>query len=59
METITKPNVRTIASGTKLIAKQMQASAGVVMPKHQSNLESILMIHEGECILRMNGEENF
>lgn len=57
MEKITKPNVRTIASGKKLVAKQMQAKAGAMLPKHLADVESILFIHEGECILHMNDEE--
>ncbi|KIA82318.1 hypothetical protein OA84_11065 [Kaistella solincola] len=57
MVPITKPTVRLLASGNQLIAKQMQAKAGSVLPKHLANLESILFIHEGECVLEINGEE--
>lgn len=57
MEKITKPNIRLIASGKNLIAKQMQAEAGALLPKHLADKESILFIHEGECILNMNGED--
>lgn len=57
MEKITKPNVRTITSGNKLVAKQMQAKAGALLPEHLADLESILFIHEGECILNMNDED--
>ena len=57
MEKITKPNVRTIATGKNLIAKQMQAEAGALLPKHLADVESILFIHEGECNLHMNEED--
>lgn len=57
MEKITKPKVSTLASGTKLLAKQMQAKAGDLLPEHLANLESVLFIHEGECILKINAEE--
>jgi|SRR5690606_21765462 len=57
MENVTKPNIKSIAEGKELIAKQMQANAGDLLPKHKANLESILFIHEGECILHMNEEE--
>ena len=57
MEKVTKPNVRSIAAGTNLVAKQMKAEAGNLLPKHLADLESILFIHEGECILNMNGED--
>jgi len=57
MERITKPNVTAIASGKDLIAKQMQAKAGDLLPKHLSDMESILFVHEGECILHINDED--
>ncbi len=57
MEKITKPNVRTLASGSELVAKQMQAKSGDLLPKHLANVESILFIHEGECILKIHGED--
>ena len=57
MEKVTKPNVRDIALGKNLIAKQMQAKAGSLLPKHLADVESILFIHEGECNLNMNEED--
>lgn len=57
METVTNPKIRILATGSKLIAKQMQANAGELMPAHIANLESILLIQEGECIFKMNDEE--
>lgn len=57
MEKITKPNVRVLASGGNLAAKQMQAKAGELLPEHLANVESIIFIHEGECILKISGED--
>ncbi|WP_310991704.1 cupin domain-containing protein [Aequorivita marina] len=57
MEKVTKPNVKLLTSGTNLVAKQMQASAGDLLPKHLANMESILFIQEGECILKIHGED--
>lgn len=57
MENEIKPNVRSIASGNNLILKQMKAKAGDLLPKHLADAESILFVHEGECILNMNGED--
>ena len=57
MEKVTKPKVNSIASGENLIAKQMQAKAGDLLPKHLSDMESILFVHEGECILKINDED--
>src|SRR5690554_1009385 len=57
MEKTINPKIKLLASGTKLVAKQMQANAGDLLPKHLANLESILFIHEGECVLTINGED--
>jgi len=56
MEVI-KPKVRTLASGKKLITKEMSGKEGKLLPLHLSNLESVIFIHEGECILNMADEE--
>lgn len=57
MEKVTKPKVKVLASGTNLVAKQMQGNEGDLLPKHLANVESIIFIHEGECILKINGED--
>lgn len=57
MEKVTKPKVRILAAGNNLIAKQMQAKAGELLPEHLANLESILLMQEGECTFKMNGKE--
>lgn len=57
MEKVTKPNVRTLATGSNLVAKQMRAEKGDLLPEHLADVESILFIHQGECILRIPGEE--
>src|SRR5690606_13734484 len=57
MEKVTKPNVSNIAIGKNLVAKQMRAEAGALLPKHLADVESILFIHEGECNLNMDGED--
>ena len=57
MEKETKPKVRTLATGTELIAKQMEAKAGDLLPEHLADLESILMVHKGECLMKINNED--
>lgn len=57
MEKVIIPNVTVLASGKEFIVKQMQANAGEVMPIHHANLESILFIYEGECILKINNKD--
>lgn len=57
MEKVTKPKIKILASGSKLVAKQMQANAGELLPAHLANMESILVVHEGECTFTMNDVE--
>ena len=57
MEKIVFPTVTELAIGNEFATKQMQAKAGEVMPLHHANLESMLFIYEGECILRMNEKD--
>ena len=57
MDKVTKPTIKTLATGQNLVAKQMQAEAGDLLPEHLANMESILFVHEGECILRINNED--
>ncbi len=57
MTKVTPPKVTVLASGTELIAKQMQAKAGDLLPKHLANIESVLFIHEGEILLDFEKEE--
>ena len=57
MEKVTQPKVKTLASGGKLMAKQMQANAGELLPEHIANIESILFIQEGECVFKMNNKD--
>ena len=58
MEQITKPNIKLLAAGRNLTAKQMQANAGELLPEHLADMESILFVEDGECILTIKGEEN-
>lgn len=57
MEKVTKPRVKTLSSGTNFVAKEMRGSSGDLLPEHLANVESIIFIHEGECILKIKGED--
>jgi len=57
MDKVTPPKVSVLATGKNLTAKQMQAKAGDLMPKHLADLESIVFVHEGECLFHIDGEE--
>ncbi len=57
MKKVTKPIVKMVASGSNLVAKQMKAKGGDLLPKHLASVESILFIHEGECIFNMEDKQ--
>ena len=57
MDKVTNPTVKVLATGDKFVAKQMQGKAGYLLPKHLANVESVIFIHEGECILNINEED--
>lgn len=57
MDKVTKPKVKLLASGTELTAKQMQGNAGELLPEHLADVESVIFIHEGECILHIHDED--
>lgn len=55
MYTVTKPKVTQLAIGEELNAKQMEAKAGELLPKHLATIESVLVMIEGECSINLNG----
>lgn len=57
MEKVMKPKVKTLGTGEKYLAKQMEGKAGYLLPNHLASVESIMFIHEGECYLKINGED--
>lgn len=57
MKEVIKPRVRTLASGTNLIAKEMAGKKDKLLPKHLADVESVIFIHEGECVLHINDED--
>ncbi len=58
MKKITKPTVKTLATGSQLVAKQMSSEKGDLMPAHLANAESILFVHQGECTFKMDNKEH-
>ena len=58
MTKVTKPRIRQLASGKMFNAKQMEANAGELLPKHIASIESVLVVLEGECILAISGTDH-
>jgi quercetin dioxygenase-like cupin family protein len=58
MEKVTKPRIKLLAKGGKFTAKQMEAKAGELLPKHIANMESVLIVLEGACVLALAGTDH-
>lgn len=58
MEKVTKPRIKLLAKGGKFTAKQMEAKAGELLPKHIASIESVLTVIKGECILALAGTDH-
>lgn len=58
MKKATNPIVKLLAQGEKFNAKQMQAKAGDLLPKHTASIESVLIVLEGECVLTLDGTDH-
>lgn len=54
---VTPPKVTLLAQGNELVAKQMAAQAGDLLPKHSASVESLLYIVEGEGFIHLNHED--
>ena len=46
MKKVTKPKVRPLVTGEKFNAKQMEAKAGDLLPRHTASIESVLIVME-------------
>jgi len=55
MEKVTKPKIKLLATGEIFEAKQMEARAGELLPKHIASIESVLVVLQGECVLNLDG----
>lgn len=56
MERIIKPKIQTLTTGKNLVAKQIQAMANSLIPAHQADKESILLVLEGSYKFRRMDE---
>lgn len=57
MPEVIKPKVRSLANGNKFVAKEMSGKKDKLLPLHHADVESIIYISEGECILKLGDED--
>ncbi len=52
MTTVSNPKVTLLEDGEKMTIKQMEANSGQLLPKHKASDESVVVVIEGECVLK-------
>lgn len=55
---VTPAVVTPLGEGKNLLTKQMRAHAGQLLPKHRANLESAIVLVQGECAMMLDQEEH-
>ncbi len=58
MTEVTQPRIVQLANGERFNAKQMEAGAGDLLPKHIASIESVLVVLNGECVLSIAGTDH-
>ena len=56
MESSEKSKVTPLQEGSLFVTKQMEARAGVSMPRHKSSIESVLVVTDGQCTIKFDDE---
>lgn len=54
MEPSGKSKVTLLQEGSLFVAKRMEATSGMSMPRHRSSIESVLVVTEGRCIIKLD-----
>lgn len=58
MTTVSNPKVTLIEDGEKLTIKQMAANSGQLLPRHKASDESVVVVIEGECVLKFDEKDH-
>jgi quercetin dioxygenase-like cupin family protein len=53
MEVLEKPELQVLETGKSFKTLQITALAGMFMPTHHATMETVIIIHEGEALLKM------
>lgn len=58
METAGKSQVTPLGEGALFVTKQMEASSGTSLPRHKASIESVLVVTNGQCNLRLSDTDH-
>src|SRR5690606_14623392 len=57
MEATGKPKVTPLEEGKVFVTKQMESDSGKLLPKHRASVESVLIVTEGACTMKLPDSE--
>lgn len=58
MEPSGKSKVTPLQEGVLFTTKRMEATSGMSMPRHRSSIESVLVVTEGQCIIKFDDKNH-
>ncbi|NWN90283.1 cupin domain-containing protein [Marinobacter adhaerens] len=58
MEQSGQYKVTPLQKGSLFVTKRMEATSGTSMPRHKSSIESVLVVTDGQCLIRFDDEDH-
>lgn len=58
MEVMNKPEVTSIDVGLSTKVMQIKGAAGMIMPPHYATKEAVIVVQEGQAVLKMQGSSH-
>lgn len=58
METLNKPELNLLHTGSSLKTLQVSALGGMFMPLHHATKETVIVVQQGKAILKMAGSDH-
>lgn len=58
MEVLNKPEITLLETGDSIKTMQVNGLAGMTMPPHHSSKEAVIVVQEGQAVLKMPASEH-
>lgn len=58
MEQSGQAKVTPLQKGSLFVTKRMEATSGTSMPRHKSSIESVLVVTDGQCLVKFDDENH-
>lgn len=50
--------VTPLQDGSLFVTKRMEATSGKAMPRHKASIESVLVVTDGQCLIKFDDENH-